>query len=187
MFIRSERLFLRPGWPEDWDELLARIAAEAVSDPAQAPLAHAAGPMRAFADAPQDRLLPHFLVTLPGADGARLVGCAGLAPGEGSAPELTFWIAPRHWGQGYATEATRAVLGLARALGHRRVVAHQFVDHAATGRVLAKVGFRPQGAPVARHCPVRQRAEAALCHAIDLAEPDNCGGDDGMRPMRRAA
>ena len=25
MFIRSERLFLRPGWPEEWAELLALI------------------------------------------------------------------------------------------------------------------------------------------------------------------
>ena len=30
MFIRSERLFLRPGWPEDWQELLSRIADESV-------------------------------------------------------------------------------------------------------------------------------------------------------------
>ena len=30
MFFRSERLFLRPGWPEDWDELTARIADPAI-------------------------------------------------------------------------------------------------------------------------------------------------------------
>ena len=30
MFIRSERLFLRPGWPEDWTELFALIDDEAV-------------------------------------------------------------------------------------------------------------------------------------------------------------
>ena len=27
MFIRSERLFLRPAWPEDWQELLERKTA----------------------------------------------------------------------------------------------------------------------------------------------------------------
>ncbi|MDG2004006.1 MAG: GNAT family N-acetyltransferase, partial [Novosphingobium sp.] len=26
MFIRSERLFLRPAWPEDWEELYPLIA-----------------------------------------------------------------------------------------------------------------------------------------------------------------
>ena len=26
MFIRSERLFLRPGWPEDWNELFGEIS-----------------------------------------------------------------------------------------------------------------------------------------------------------------
>ena len=30
MFIRSERLFLRPAWPEDWPELLVTIGDEAV-------------------------------------------------------------------------------------------------------------------------------------------------------------
>ncbi|WP_370073167.1 GNAT family N-acetyltransferase [Novosphingobium sp. THN1] len=30
MFIRSERLFLRPAWPEDWAELHALIDDEAV-------------------------------------------------------------------------------------------------------------------------------------------------------------
>ena len=30
MFIRSERLFLRPGWPEDWAEVLTAINDEGV-------------------------------------------------------------------------------------------------------------------------------------------------------------
>jgi hypothetical protein len=25
MFIRSERLFLRPGWPEDWQRIMAQV------------------------------------------------------------------------------------------------------------------------------------------------------------------
>ena len=28
MFIRSERLFLRPGWPEDWSAILQQVADE---------------------------------------------------------------------------------------------------------------------------------------------------------------
>ena len=30
MFIRSKRLFLRPGWPEDWTELYTAINDEGV-------------------------------------------------------------------------------------------------------------------------------------------------------------
>lgn len=182
MFIRSERLFLRPGWPEDWEELLARIADEAAiaaNGPAE-PWPGQSEPVRAFATAPQERLLPHFLVTLPGAEGARLLGCAGLSRGPAGDAELGFWIARPHWGQGYATEAARAVLGLARALGHRRVLAHHRAESHASARVLAKVGFRRLGGD-------RSGAGRAVSHAIDLAGPDNCGGDDGMRGWRRAA
>ncbi len=47
----------------------------------------------------------------------RLVGAIGLAPEEDS-HELGYWLSPDAWGRGYATEAGRAMLGIARhALG----------------------------------------------------------------------
>ena len=146
MFIRSERLFLRPGWPEDWQELLDRIRDESVvKNLARAPWPYTAEHARDFAGQPQDQRCPHFFVTLPTAQGpAELVGCVGLARIEGEV-ELGYWIGRDYWGRGYATEAARAVLRLAKVLGHREVVAGHFIDNPASGAVLRKVGFAPTG------------------------------------------
>jgi RimJ/RimL family protein N-acetyltransferase len=55
MFIRSERLFLRPGWPEDWAELFDLIDDEAVvRHLARAPWPYRAEDARAFAARVQD-------------------------------------------------------------------------------------------------------------------------------------
>lgn len=191
MFFRSERLFLRPGWPEDWAELLARIADEAVvMNLATAPWPYTPEDARAFAAREQAHRAPHFLVTLPGPDGTRVIGCAGLG-GSGNADELGYWIAREHGGQGYATEAVRAVLDVARMLGHRRITACHFVDNPASGRVLTKAGFQRVGRPVMAFSQARGGNAPALAYAIDLVAPDGTGeGNDGpdLGPvMRRAA
>ena len=190
MFIRSERLFLRPGWPEDWAELFALIDDEqVVRNLSRAPWPYSPEDARAFASMPQGGRHPNFFVTLPGGGGARLIGCVGLVEHEGET-ELGYWIARQHWNRGYATEAARAVLSLARTLGHRRIVASQFLDNAASARVLAKVGFRPTGEFVARPCPARQATVAARIHSLDLGQPGDCdnGGDGGESvPAMRAA
>jgi RimJ/RimL family protein N-acetyltransferase len=56
-------------------------------------------------------------------------------------PEVAYELLRRARGQGYATEAARAVLGWARASGHRRVWATVRVWNAASLRVLAKLRF----------------------------------------------
>jgi RimJ/RimL family protein N-acetyltransferase len=61
---------------------------------------------------------------------------------EGEA-NIGYWIARAHWGQGYATEAGRAMLALARGLGHKRLVGRHFLDNPASGLVLRRLGFRP--------------------------------------------
>lgn len=185
MFIRSERLFLRPGWPEDWNELHSRIADENIGrNLASAQWPYTAADAQAFADSAQAPRHPQFLVTLPGAEGSRLIGCIGLIP-QGQQAELGYWIAREAWNQGYATEAARAVLSLARAIGHRRIVAHHFLDNPASGRVLRKAGFRLTGEVAMRHSEARGRASAAAIHAIVLGEPCDCGDDGGV--ARRAA
>ncbi len=189
MFIRSERLFLRPAWPEDWAELHAAIDDVAVvRNLARAPWPYQAEDARWFVNRPQDPRHPDFLVTLPGAEGARIIGCAGIAPGEQGAVELGYWIARDHWGRGYATEAARAVLSIARALGHGRIEASHFLDNPTSGRVLRKLGFAPTG----EHRPRRSEGRAAevtsVVYQIHLGEAGNGdGGGDDREPMRRAA
>ncbi len=189
MFIRSERLFLRPGWPEDWAELHALIDDEAVvRNLARAPWPYGPDDAKNFASLAQDQKHPHFFITLPGAHGSRLIGCIGLAQ-FGAEMELGYWLGQPFWGQGFATEAARAVLSLAQALGHRRVIATPFVDNAGSARVLAKAGFRPTGEVRRIQSPARSEPVAAPVQAIDLAAPLDCDGpgDGNFAGMRRAA
>lgn len=186
MFIRSERLFLRPGWPEDWQDLLGGIADEGVvRNLARAPWPYTAEDARSFASQPQDPRLPHFFVTLPTSLApAELIGCVGLGEVEGEV-ELGYWFARKHWGKGYATEAARAVLRLARVLGHREVVAGHFIDNPASGRVLRKAGFVPTGRLRQRFSLSRGEEMQSVEHRIVLGEPSDCD-DDGSDAMRAA-
>ena len=182
MFMRSERLFLRPAWPEDWEELLSRVADEAVvKNLAKAPWPYTAEDARWFASQPQDQRLPHFFITLPtSAEPARLIGCVGLAQ-DGDSVELGYWLGREHWGKGYASEAARAVISVARVLGHRRLVAGHFADNPASGRVLRKVGFRPTGQIRQRFSLARGAQVASIEHELDLSEPCRCDDDPAMR------
>ncbi len=189
MFIRSERLFLRPAWPEEWDELVELINDEAlVGNMATLPWPFTAADARESAARVPDRLLPHFFITLPSADGAKLLGSAGLGR-LGDGVELGYWIARSYRGQGYAAEAARAVLSLARTLGHRRIIANHFTDNAASERVLRTIGFAPTGERSTRFSLGRGEAAPTQVFAIELGEV--CGGErDGIAggdPAMRAA
>lgn len=178
MFIRSERLFLRPGWPEDWAELLALIDDEAVvRNLSRAPWPFRPDDARALASRAASGRFPDFIVTLPGAHGTKLIGMVGMTDHLGEA-ELGFWIAQQHWGRGYATESLRAALAVARTLGHTRVTCCHFVDNAACGRVLTKLGFVPTGDRRLRFCAARGGMESSIVYGLDLAQPGNCD-DDG--------
>lgn len=72
-----------------------------------------------------------------------VIGYCGLVDsGRGSEePELAYEMLRRFWGQGYATEASWAVLDWARSSGYERVWANVWDWNSASHRVLAKVGF----------------------------------------------
>lgn len=168
MFHRTQRLFLRPGFPEDWPAILAAIAdEEIVRNLASAPWPYDREDAQHFADMPQNPALPHFLVTIPGVG---VIGSAGMGEHDG-VPEIGYWIARDHWGRGYASEAGRAVLDMAKMLGHRRVTAGHFLDNPASGRVLRKLGFRSTGQ--VRHRHSRARGAAAPCAEYELDLDDS--------------
>ncbi|MEZ5742937.1 MAG: GNAT family protein [Sphingomonadaceae bacterium] len=142
MFMRSERLFLRPRWPEDRDELLELAAGDWVAREV-AGLDWLRETQGAQFGVNGGRF-PHFVVTAPGIAGSSPVGGIGFDPHSRGA-ELAFWIVDGHRGQGFATEAVRALLPLAAMLGHKRLVAAPYADDAASMRVLAKAGFAATG------------------------------------------
>ena len=76
-----------------------------------------------------------------------LVGMIGLSPHQdGQSAELGYYISRAHWGQGLATEAGQAVVRLGTEdLGYPRLTARYHTDNPASGRVLAKLGFKAVG------------------------------------------
>lgn len=181
MFHRSQRLLLRPIWPEDTGALLAGIADEAVvRNLATAPWPYSESDAAAFAALPTDPLYPRFLITRA-ADGA-VLGGIGIGPRgdgesandcEGGPIELGYWIARPHWGQGYATEAGAAVIAIAATIGHRELVGGHFVDNPASGRVLAKLGFEPTGRVTERFSCARGEAAPAREYRLALTAAGN--------------
>jgi len=169
MFHRSERLLLRPGWHEDAGELTARIADESiVRNLARVPWPYHEEHAVEFLALPKQAKWPTLLVTLPGAKGTPIIGACGIHEQDGQA-EMGYWIARDHWGQGYATEAARAVLSIARALGHRQVHSCHAIDNPASGKVLRKVGFKPTGRARTIHSLGRGADVAAAEYVTDLS------------------
>ena len=63
-----------------------------------------------------------------------------------SDPEVTRYLLSRDaWGRGYATEALRTMVELARDAGVLRLYALCHTAHAASARVLDKAGFAREG------------------------------------------
>ena len=75
-------------------------------------------------------------------DGTELVGTAGLRPLESLGLEIFYSLAPRCWGQGYATEAARAVVEHALGpLGLPEVLAEVDQGNAASVAVVKRLGM----------------------------------------------
>ncbi len=80
-------------------------------------------------------------------DGDPVVGVAGLLLVEGRGPEVeaAYLVRRDRWGRGYATEALRAVLGIAESLQLERVIALAYPGNEASRRVMEKAGMIPDG------------------------------------------
>ena len=76
-----------------------------------------------------------------------LLGAAGLIlDAEHRSGELGYWIGRPYWGQGFATEAARAVVEWGfDELDLHRVHASHFPRNPASGNVLRKLGMRSEG------------------------------------------
>lgn len=86
-------------------------------------------------------------------DDRTVVGMAGFG-GDGASAELGYGFGRPFWNRGYATEAVRALIELARRLEVRLLDAYAFPENPASVRVLEKAGFASLGL-IARDYPAR--------------------------------
>jgi len=141
VFLETERVVLRDFTPSDVDAL-----AELHADPAVMRYLEAGRPLDREAVARD--LLPRFLAVAgwwAGVDRGtgRVIGAFEFRETEPGVRELGYRLHSRHWGVGYATEVSAALVAKGfRELGVRRVVATTMAVNAGSRRVMEKVGLR---------------------------------------------
>jgi RimJ/RimL family protein N-acetyltransferase len=173
-------LLLRPGFPEDAPALAAAIGDEQVArNLGRVPWPYSLADAQSFLARPADPCLPSCLITERTASAPLLVGGCGLHRRESGAIEHGYWIARPHWGRGIATEAARAIVGIARALRLPALDAGHFLDNPASGRVLEKLGFTPTGIIAPRFCLARGGEVPARFYRLAL--------ESGAKRARAAA
>jgi len=149
--LKTARLILRPWNTADADvlQLLAgrrEIADTMISVPHPFTKHHAETWIAGHAQAYARGNALHFAITL--ASTGSLVGAIELRDinTEHSHAELSVWVGVEWWGQGFATEAARAVLGHGfEQCNLNRIVAFHMVRNPASGCVLERIGMRREG------------------------------------------
>jgi RimJ/RimL family protein N-acetyltransferase len=150
MELRTKRLLLRPYRQSDAEDL-QRLAGE--FDVAKGTLCmphpYEDGMAEAFIQAQEKAIAEGEVfnvgIFLPKPE--ELIGGIGLeVKKEHDTAELGYWIGKPYWGNGYCTEAVRAIVDFGfTVLGLRRIFAEHFADNPASGRVLEKLGFSYEG------------------------------------------
>ena len=86
----------------------------------------------------------HTLLVLRGDE---IAGCVGWFYNEESILEIGYWVARKFWGQGIAGNAVALILDVIRneCPDVTEVLAQYMAENPASGRVMAKNGFVPDG------------------------------------------
>ena len=143
--LATERLILRAPCFEDARTIAAlandrRIAENTLRIPHPYGLADAQSFITA-ANASDGEIV--FLIARRGGD---VIGGCGIARFGEEPPEIGYWLGVSFWGQGYATEAVRAVIDHAFGdPGYDAVAGGARVSNPASRRVLEKCGFQWTG------------------------------------------
>jgi RimJ/RimL family protein N-acetyltransferase len=163
--LETERLILRAPRFEDAQAIATLVNDRRIAEnTARIPHPYGLADAQAFltaADADDGEIA--FLMTTQ-TNG--IVGCCGIAKLDGDTPEIGYWLGVAFWGQGYATEAARALIDHAFGeLGYDTLLAGARVSNPASRRVLQKCGFQWTGVGLYR---IRALASSAPCDRFRL-------------------
>jgi RimJ/RimL family protein N-acetyltransferase len=167
--IETERLLLRPPERSDIPALVALIGEwDVAKNLGRVPYPYSEADAHTFFDRGEARPADQPDITLGVTlkpDGAYIGGC-GVHLRDNGTFELGYWIGKPFWGNGYATEAARAVVDEAfGAFRLQSLTAGYFFDNPASGHVLEKLGFLPDGEEL-RDCA--SRGQRIWCHSVVL-------------------
>ena len=161
--LETERLVLRAPRPEDAKAIVTLAADRRIAENTlRIPHPYTLPDARAFLDSvnrPGGEIV--FLITtrrtgLPDDD---VIGACGIARLDGKQPEIGYWLGVPFWGQGYATEAARAVIDYAFGdLGYELLLGGARVSNPASRRVLEKCGFQWTGVGLYRIRAIKSSA-----------------------------
>ena len=152
MRLQSDRLLLREFTADDWPTVLAYQSDERY-------LLHYAWTQRTEQDVRDFVQLfidwqnetPRTKFQLAIEYNGQLIGNCGLRQDEEQQANIGFEIAPTHWRQGYATEATRTICQYGfNDLNLHRIWSWCLADNQPSARVLEKLGLRQEGRLVQR-------------------------------------
>jgi len=153
--LETRRLWLR--WPRLADaQAIVRLAGEKAVAEMTARIPHPYSPEMAerfifqARQSNADGLSLQLAITPKGKPNS-LIGLVGIGPSpEDGRPSLGYWLGIPYWGQGYATEAARALIDAFFAYGHEdELTASARVINPSSRRVLEKCGFAYQGSGLA--------------------------------------
>lgn len=82
-----------------------------------------------------------YAITL--SESGQLVGAIGLHDIQLSQAELGYWVGEPYWGNGYCTEAVRALIQFSfENLSFNKIVSEHLTSNPASGEVMKKAGMR---------------------------------------------
>lgn len=147
--VRTERLLLRPGTPDDAAAIFAFRSRPEVAQWLSSQPASVAdlGPERfdwsmQLVVEREGAVIGDLMVQVQDAWAQAEIREAA----RRTQAELGWSFDPDEWGHGYATEAIRAAMGIAfDGLGVRRIEASCFADNTASWRIMEKLGMRREG------------------------------------------